>query len=466
MLVVNGCSLLYALLSRLVAGVVYVEVSHQKQTTPRSRFFAVLPDVLLSIVVVAGISVVSALLAQPHHYSVVSTCLGSSANIAVSECEAFGTFHDSTGGYNWHECSGARDNPCDCATRVTCVGGHIVGLDMSGNNLEGVVPGRALSQLLQLTSLRLDNNPQQYTSSSNGYGMHGSIPNELSLLTKLVRLNLSTTELVGDLAIFSTLTQLWSLDLSTCGWGDETGFACASSFDPNDDSTAYTYISGPLDALSPLTQLREIHLNGTRWRQRVPFKYHLNRITGSASVLAHLTHLTSLNIANAGYNDNTSLCNQVTGEMPLWMLRDHERMAINVADNLVTLPYDLGKLHTSEPSSLDLTGLGLIGPLPTSLGELTSLRRLNLSCNGFSGSIGPLSTLTQLTSLDVSGGSSGFNHNNFSGELPLWMLRKSLIGRMELRLQGDDGSGNFDSNHILLPHDIGSSTARRSRRNF
>jgi hypothetical protein len=147
----------------------------------------------------------------------------------------------------------------------------------------------------------------------------------------------------------STLTQLSSLDLSTCGWGNEKWphCGCENNWDPNDDIV--TYISGPLAALSPLTQLREIHLNGSTSNG---FGFHLNHITGSVSALAQLTQLTSLNIANALYNrnrdnDNTSLCNQVTGEMPLWMLRDHERVTINVADNLVTLPYDTGKLHTT-----------------------------------------------------------------------------------------------------------------------
>jgi Leucine-rich repeat (LRR) protein len=326
-------------------------------------------------------------------------------------------------------------------------------------------------------------------------GLHGSIPAELSLLTQLVRLNLSTTELVGDLTIFSTLTQLSSLDLSTCGWAYENGCACEDTWDPNE--VAYTtYISGSLDALLPLTQLREIHLNGSSSSLDLAFqqqsRFHLNHITGSFSALAHLTHLTSLNIANAGYNSNASLCNQVMGEMPHWMLRDSERVSIDVADNLVTLPYDIGKLHTSEPSSLEVAGWGLIGPLPPSIGELTSLRRLNLSSNGFSGSIRLLSTLTQLigldlssngfsgsirllstltqlTSLDVSGGikyhkdisyGHGYLSNNFSGELPLWMLRKNLTGQMELRLHSDgDGAGDegrCDINYIGLPHDIGS----------
>jgi hypothetical protein len=497
MLVVNSCSLLYALLSRLVAGVVYVEVTHQKfQTTPRSRFFPTpqcdcrsrffpMPQcgcrhkLLCILLIILLITTVSILLAQPHHHSPVSTCLGSSATIAASECDAFGLLHDSTGGRNWHDCPDGRSTPCDCTTRITCVGSHIVGLDMSGNNLEGVVSGSALSQMLQLTSLRLDNNPQQWTSSSGPpssrplitHGLHGSIPAELSLLTKLVRLNLSTTELVGDLTIFSTLTQLSSLDLSTCGWGDENGCACENTWDPNGVAYFTPYISGPLDALSPLTQLREIHLNGSSTRNNFYCRgevcpHRLNHVTGSASALAHLTHLTSLNIANAGFvatSVDTSLCNQVTGEVPLWMLRDSERVSINVADNLVALPYDIGKLlHTSKPSSLDVEGWGLIGPLPPSLGELTSLRRLSLSYNGFSGKIGLLSTLTQLTSLDVSGGayhfcSSDASSNNFSGELPLWMLRKNLTDQMELRLHDTDDSCYYvDSNRFKLPHDIGS----------
>jgi Leucine-rich repeat (LRR) protein len=118
--------------------------------------------------------------------------------------------------------------------------------------------------------------------------------------------------------------------------------------------------------------------------------------------------------------------------------------------NAIGLPHDIGSLNgTVIKEELDLSNQGLGGQLPVSFGNLTLLRWLSLSCNGFSGSIGPLSTLTQLTNLSMSGGvgSDCSLRNNFIGELPLWMLRKNLTGQMELRLHG---------NRFGLPHDIGS----------
>jgi hypothetical protein len=277
-----------------------------------------------------------------------------------------------------------------------------------------------------------------------------------------VQLNLSTTELRGELEMFSTMTRLTSLDLSTCGYNPDGNEPCSSTYNPNKKTVLNTYISGSLESLAPLTQLRTLHLNGTSSFNCVLVfgASRYNRVTGSAAEFAHLTHLTSLNIGNGntefGCDDgvfNASLGNKITGELPLWMLRESERMAVDITDNLIAMPHNIGDLRPSRPSGLNVAGWGfLAGPLPPSLGKLTSLQRLSLAAtyyyqqtsrhdNSFNGSIDPLSTLTQLSSLDIS-------YNHFGGELPLWMLRKNLTGQMELNLIGNDDIG--------LPHDIGS----------
>jgi hypothetical protein len=100
--------------------------------------------------------------------------------------------------------------------------------------------------------------------------------------------------------------------------------------------------------------------------------------------------------------------NNFSGVLPLWMLRKNLTGGMNLTlhdgdDNRISLPHDIGSLDgTAIKDELDLSNQGLGGTLPQSLGNLTSLRRLNLSANVFSGSIGPLSTLIGLEELALS----------------------------------------------------------------
>jgi hypothetical protein len=100
--------------------------------------------------------------------------------------------------------------------------------------------------------------------------------------------------------------------------------------------------------------------------------------------------------------------NRFSGELPLSLLRkdltgEMELLDLGLTgDNRIGLPHDIGSLEgTVIKDELDLSDQGLGGPLPASLGALTSLRRLDLSSNRFSGSIGLLSTLTGLEELGL-----------------------------------------------------------------
>lgn len=88
-------------------------------------------------------------------------CTGVTA-VAAEECQTLVSLYTSTDGPNWITNTGWLSSttsgaaPCDWYG-VTCAGGHITELRLSGNRLNGTLP-RALSGLTHVSTLLLDNN--------------------------------------------------------------------------------------------------------------------------------------------------------------------------------------------------------------------------------------------------------------------------------------------------------------------
>jgi hypothetical protein len=105
-LVLNSRSLLYALLTRLVAGVVYTSYHPEKKQrgtrSTCSRLSSALPDIVLLIVMLAGAAVVVLLLHHhnpsphpgPHPSPSQTPCSGRSATLVVSECKAMSQLYE------------------------------------------------------------------------------------------------------------------------------------------------------------------------------------------------------------------------------------------------------------------------------------------------------------------------------------------------------------------------------------
>jgi len=130
--------------------------------------------------------------------------------------------------------------------------------------------------------------------------------------------------------------------------------------------------------------------------------------------------------------------NQLSGELDidLLRLRLEERITLVLADVQpgFSLPTDLSIMGTSRLAVVDLSGCSLVGPLPESIGTLTTIQRLVLDDNRLSGPLpSALSQLLDLTLLSV-------ERNNFSGPLPpeLFHLHRTL---QILRLAGNDFHG-------------------------
>ncbi|CAO2833066.1 unnamed protein product [Amaranthus hypochondriacus] len=83
---------------------------------------------------------------------------------------------------------------------------------------------------------------------------------------------------------------------------------------------------------------------------------------------------------------------------------------------------------------LSLVSLGLWGPLPQTIGNLTSLEMLNLSSNHLNGTI-PIQMLG-LTNLQT----IVFDHNEFTGEIPLWISALSGLTVLSLKNNSLNGS--------------------------
>ncbi|CAN7066514.1 unnamed protein product [Brassica oleracea var. botrytis] len=96
----------------------------------------------------------------------------------------------------------------------------------------------------------------------------------------------------------------------------------------------------------------------------------------------------------------------------------------NYFDSFSFLP-GLGKLTNLE--FLDLSYMGLVGEIPSSISSLNRLTKLNLYGNELIGSFSPLLNLSKLSSLDLS-------ENHFSGNVPLpkWLWSMPSLIRLSL----------------------------------
>lgn len=79
-------------------------------------------------------------------------CTGKSSNLEKNDCAAWGEWFDASNGKNWLKCSDSRQDPCSCQVYITCLNGHITGIDMQ--NIPGVAgtipPSLAKLPLTQL----------------------------------------------------------------------------------------------------------------------------------------------------------------------------------------------------------------------------------------------------------------------------------------------------------------------------
>ncbi|CAB9510196.1 LRR receptor-like serine threonine-protein kinase [Seminavis robusta] len=242
------------------------------------------------------------------------------------------------------------------------------GLGLFGNGLSGAIPSE-LSSISDLAALALQDNiltghiPTEFGVFSeqdgflkmelldlSGNHMSGNVPSELGLITSLRELSLHNNQLTGSVP--STLGNL---------------FRRAYSY------VEFLFASGSLpDIFASIIPSRSLSLDN-------------NRLVGSLPTeLGGMTSLLNFSISN----------NSLTGGIPEQLGNMESLESLNLADNNLRgpVPSELGLL--SELISLSLADNELSGKLPTEVGTLVaskepgaSFENLNISGNGFSGTI-------------------------------------------------------------------------------
>ena len=295
---------------------------------------------------------------------------------------------------------------------------RVISLVLSGNGLEGMLPG-LVGDLSELESLKLGNN-----------GLSGSIPPELGKLVKLERLELARNRLSGlippELGNLSELRYMWLADTDLTGpVPPEFG---------NLRKLSYLYLgpgrlSGSIPPeLGELASLRRLSLQNNAFTGKVPAE--LGDLEGLIDLRLGNNHLAGqvpasvTRIAGLRYlslQNNAGLCVSGTGDFVRWAraIETFEGPFCNEADvaALVAL-YEatggrdwmndegwlgegaIGLWHgvvadtLGRVVELDLAGNGLTGRLPAALGGLERVRVLRIGNNTLSGRL-PL-TLARL----------------------------------------------------------------------
>ena len=296
------------------------------------------------------------------------------------ECEVFDrdvleALYSATGGPRWIYRDGwLTDAPLGewYGVRVNDAG-RVVGLSLTGNNLNGSIPP-VIGSLANLGTLWL-----------SGNSLAGSIPAEIGELEYLHSLNLQSNDLTG--AIPAELGSLMVLQHLFLGGNRLTGSIPPELGDLSALQWLYLYdndLTGTIPAeLGSLTVLQDLSLGG-------------NRLAGS--IPPELGDLSALQWLYLYDND-------LTGAIPAELGNLQALQDLLLYDNDLTgpIPAELGNLQAL--SELQLQDNDLTGPIPPSLSRLSGLELLGANNNaGLSGAIPDVLTgLRQLTGLHFDG---------------------------------------------------------------
>ncbi|KAH7571192.1 hypothetical protein JRO89_XS05G0265800 [Xanthoceras sorbifolium] len=331
---------------------------------------------------------------------------------------------------NWKE-----DTDCCSWGGVTCDmdTGHVTGLDLTCEGLNGTIPSDTLLFLLPyLQVLRLRGNflligaIPEFNSSNplevldvSFTGFSGRLPNSIGNLKSMTELNLQGCNFIGSIpASLGNLTKLSSLDLSS------------------------NQLSGPIpSSLSGLSNLEYFDLSR-------------NSLNGTIPSNTTLFLLPYLQVLRLSYNPH------VIGAFPEFNLSNPlEVLDVSFTGFSGPLPNSIGNLKSM--TELNLESCNFTGSIPASLSNLQSVTTLDLSYNRFVGAIPEIFVnLTQLSSLVLSGNQlsgpipsslSGLSNlydldlfsNNLSGNLETYLFAK-LTNLSWLNLSSNNFSGNLE----------------------
>ncbi|CAI5505106.1 unnamed protein product [Closterium sp. Naga37s-1] len=303
---------------------------------------------------------------------------------------------------------------------------RLTALSLAYNRLSGLLPN-AIASLVNLRSLNLSFN---YFS--------GSLPAALGDLPVLEDLDLTSNDFSGPIPnSFSGLQTLQTLALSSNGFSGPLPNVLTIATNLQSLSLSFNAFEGSIPRgitlLSTLRVLELAHANISgdfpsmdRWTNLVALD--LSFASGLRAVplsLGFLTNLTKLSIERSGLTDTlpTQLCG-------LWQLRQ-----LSLAHNAISgvLPDCMGNLQALE--SLDLSHNSLASSLPTTIGNLRQITAINLAFNSFEGPLPTsLQALSFLQHLSLS-------HNALTG--PLLPGLAAITGLTALDMSDNSFNGSL-----------------------
>ncbi|XP_056173205.1 receptor-like protein Cf-9 homolog [Syzygium oleosum] len=275
----------------------------------------------------------------------------------------------------------------DCCSwdGVTCdsVTGNIVGLDLSCSWLRGALQSN--SSLLLLRHLQILN-----LSGNNFVGSH-IFPN-LSALVEMTHLNLSRSHFFGTIpSEISRLSKLVSLDLS-CNYDESYSFPSIML-----ENSIFVMLVQNLTAMRQLV-LDEVNMSMVSSMSFANFSSSLTHLSVSACSLGgifpdtafRLPSLTSLYLHSN--LDMFGILPKSNWTSPL------EYLSLGSTSFYGEIPDSIGNMTTLK--TLDLNDCRFTGYIPSSLGNLKQLQVLYLAGNNFRGVV-EFETLSKLKNLQV-----------------------------------------------------------------
>ena len=357
---------------------------------------------------------------------------------SLETLDALFALFNRTNGSEWTDRSNWNsDAPIEEWYGVTTNGqGHVTELNLSNNNLRGILP----PELARLTDLvRID--------FSNNEGLTGPLPQTFSQLLSLEELSLDGTQICmpPDVVLQEWLIGLTlSSIIEDCTDTRPEWYILAALYNSTDGANWTNNENWLSD--SPLDEWYGVTTNAVG---RVSgLEIAGNGLSGPIpSEIGKLTNLGSLHLSG----------NDLSGPIPpeLGQLTNLERLHLNGNDLSGPIPQELGQL--TDLIQLILIGNRLSGPIPPELGQLTELTNLNLSYNDLSGAIPPaLGQLTELNYLELANtGLSGaippeigqltdlsycvLSANHLSGTIPPELGQLTNLERLHLNGNGLSG---------------------------
>ncbi|KAI3961489.1 hypothetical protein MKX01_001225 [Papaver californicum] len=248
----------------------------------------------------------------------------------------------------------------------------------------------------------------------------GTIPSGVGSCSTLRRLILKQNKLTGFIPDFTKNHNLSYIDIS----GNVINGRIPPSFGNGVSLTSINLSMNKLTGLIPkevgnLVELQQLYLSDNYLEGPLPNQISkcvnldlldvgFNSLNGSIpSSFQSLIQLTTLILSE----------NQFTGGIPDFLQGLGKLLELQFGGNKLGgyIPFSLGGLYSLE-YALNLSDNGLIGEMPMELVKLSMLQRLDLSLNNLTGSLSLLSKLHSLIEVNVS-------YNHFTGPIPETLLK-------------------------------------------